>query len=78
VLTNASDRNGTTALMFAALGATPRLSASCLLNDLNMQRKVFGVTALMLAAANHQVDIVQILVEAGAQVNAKMTTAVQR
>jgi len=43
-----------------------------------MQRKVFGVTALMLAAANHQVDIVQILVEAGAQVNAKMTTAVQR
>jgi len=42
-----------------------------------MPRKLFGVTALMLAAANHQVDIVQTLVEAGAQVN-EMMTAVQR
>jgi len=36
--------------------------------DINMPRKLFGVTALMLAAANHQVGIVQTLVEAGAQV----------
>jgi len=57
--------------MFAAL-AGPRLSASCLQGaDINMPRKLFGVTALMLAAANHQVGIVQTLVEAGAQVMLK-------
>jgi len=68
---NTSDRNGTTALMFAALRATPIVRLLLAQGaDLNMQRKVFGVTALMLAAANHQVDIVQILVEAGA-LNAK-------
>jgi len=78
VLTNASDRNGTTALMFAALEGYTEIVRLLLAQgaDLNMQRKVFGVTALMLAAANHQVDIVQTLT--GAQVNAKMTTAVQR
>jgi len=63
--------------MFAALGYTEIVRLLLAQGaDLNMQRKVFGVTALMLAAANHQVDIVQILVEAGGECQ-KMTT-VQR
>jgi len=42
--------------MFAALEGYTEIVRLLLAQgaDLNMQRKVFGVTALMLAAANHR------------------------
>ncbi|MDP5015848.1 MAG: ankyrin repeat domain-containing protein, partial [Dolichospermum sp.] len=54
-----SDGNGTTALMFAAnLGYTEIVRS--LLNagaNINLTRKTYGLTALMLAANANQIDV---------------------
>lgn len=70
---NASDRDGTTALMFAAQqGYTEIVKVLCDRGaDLNLRRKLYGITALMLAAANHRVDALELLLAKGADVNAK-------
>jgi len=49
---NTSDHDGTTALMFAALAGYTEIVRLLLAQgaDINMPRKLFGVTALMLAA----------------------------
>ncbi|MFM6122711.1 MAG: ankyrin repeat domain-containing protein, partial [Sphaerospermopsis kisseleviana] len=66
------DRNGTTALMFAAnLGYTEIVRS--LLDfgaNINLPRKTYGLTALMLAASNNQVDIVKLLISKDADINA--------
>ena len=42
--------------------------------DLNMQEKEYGLTALMLASENGQIEIVRVLLEAGANVNIQLNS----
>ncbi len=69
---DACDRSGTTALMFAAnLGYTEIVRS--LLDagaNIDLPRKLYGLTALMLAVSANQLDIVQLLVSKCADVNA--------
>ena len=57
---NSCDRQGTTALMFAASRGAVHLIQRLLQAGarVDQQRETFGVTALMLAAANHQREAV--------------------
>lgn len=68
-----SDRQGTTALMYAAnLGYTEIVRSLVEAGaNINLPRKRYGLTALMLAASANHFDIVRLLISKGADVNAK-------
>ena len=69
---DAIDRDGTTALMFAAQQGYTEIVRHLLQAgaNVNQKRKLYRLTALMLAAASKQVDVLQTLIAAGADVNA--------
>ena len=69
---NTSDQYGTTALMFAVIWAIQKWRDSLVDAgaNVNLARKTYGLTALMLAASNQQLDIIQLLLSRGADVNA--------
>jgi ankyrin repeat protein len=70
---DATDRDGTTALMFAAQQGYTEIVRVLIEAgaNLNLPRKRYGLTALMLAASEARADVLQTLVAAGADVNAK-------
>jgi ankyrin repeat protein len=70
---DATDHNGTTALMFAAQQGYTEIVRRLLEAgaNINLPRRLYGLTALMLATAAGHVDVVQTLIVGGADVNAK-------
>jgi uncharacterized protein len=69
---NATDAQGTTALMFAAQKGLPQIVDLLIAAgaDVNLHRRQFGTTALMFAAAANQVAVVSQLLAHGVDVNA--------
>jgi uncharacterized protein len=69
---NATDAQGTSALMFAAQKGVPQLVDLLIAAgaDVNLHRRQFGTTALMFAAAANRIAVVNQLLAKGVNVNA--------